>query len=98
MRSAWKRFAGILKTFRIVGLLGAGQVGKTTLARAVATRIGGTVTSFDLESPEDLARLRESELALRGLRGLVVVDEIQRRPDRYPVLRVLAARRPLPAL
>jgi len=86
-----------LRTFRIVGLLGARQVGKTTLARDVAAAFGGTTTFFDLESPEDVARLREPELALRHLRGLVVLDEIQRRPDLFPVLRVLADRRPLPA-
>ena len=86
-----------LQTFRVVGLLGARQVGKTTLARDVATRFKGPATFFDLESPEDLARLREPELTLRGLRGLVILDEIQRRPDLFPVLRVLSDRRPLPA-
>jgi len=52
---------------------------------------------FDLEDPRDLARLREPMTALEGLRGLVVIDEIQRAPDLFPVLRVLADRRPLPA-
>ncbi len=59
--------------------------------------VGGVTTFFDLENPEDVARLREPELTLGPLRGLVVLDEIQRRPDLFPVLRVLADRRPLPA-
>lgn len=86
-----------LRLFGIVGLLGPRQVGKTTLARDVAASVRGAVTRFDLESPEDLARLAEPELALRSLRGLVILDEIQRRPDLFPVLRVLADRRPAPA-
>jgi predicted AAA+ superfamily ATPase len=52
----------------------------------------GTVSYFDLENPEDLARLAEPMLALKGLGGLVVIDEIQRFPDLFPVLRVLADR------
>ncbi len=76
-----------LRQFRVVGLLGARQVGKTTLAREVAAAFRGQTTHFDLERPEDVARLREPELALAPLRGLVVLDEIQRRPDLFPVLR-----------
>ncbi len=87
----------LLRTFRVVGILGARQVGKTTLARQVVAGQRGPTTLFDLESPQDLARLRDPELALGPLRGLVVLDEIQRRPDLFPVLRVLADRRPLPA-
>ncbi|MGA3211939.1 MAG: ATP-binding protein, partial [Terriglobales bacterium] len=52
---------------------------------------------FDLEDPQSLARLSEPELALRSLKGLVVIDEIQRRPELYPILRVLADRKPLRA-
>ena len=52
---------------------------------------------FDLEDPASLARLAEPDVALRPLRGLVVIDEIQRRPDLFPLLRVLSDRRPLPA-
>ena len=86
-----------LANFRVVGILGARQAGKTTIARQVAAGFRGPTTFFDLESPEDVARLRDPELTLRPLRGLVVLDEIQRRPDLFPVLRVLADRRPLPA-
>ncbi len=70
--------------------MGARQVGKTTLARQLAATHRGPVTVFDLESAEDLALLADPLLALRPLRGLVVVDEVQRRPDLFPTLRVLA--------
>lgn len=52
---------------------------------------------FDLEDPASLARLTEPGIALRSLKGLIVIDEIQRRPDLFPLLRVLADRKPLPA-
>jgi predicted AAA+ superfamily ATPase len=67
-------------------------VGKTTLARQTAEAYKGPVAFFDLESDEDLARLSDPLLALRPLRGLVVLDEIQRRPDLFRTLRVLADR------
>lgn len=81
----------------VVAILGARQVGKTTLARRVVERVGESVTWFDLEDPADLARLADPGVALRGLRGLVVLDEVQRSPDLFPLLRVLADRDPLPA-
>jgi hypothetical protein len=83
---------GLLTRHRAVGLLGARQVGKTTLARQVAARRGGPATFFDLENPADLARLEDPMLALEPLQGLVVIDEIQRRPELFPVLRVLLDR------
>lgn len=84
-----------LKRSRIVALLGPRQCGKTTLAREFVP--ADSPNYFDLEDPTGLARLAEPDLALRSLRGLVVIDEIQRRPDLFPLLRVLADRRPLPA-
>jgi predicted AAA+ superfamily ATPase len=86
-----------LRASPIVALLGARQVGKTTLARQLAGRFHGPTTMFDLEDSRDLARLEDPMLALRACRGLVVLDEIQRRADLFPTLRVLADRRPLPA-
>ena len=80
---------------RVVALVGPRQCGKTTLARTLAR--AGRVAYFDLEDPRTLARLDEPMTALEGLRGLVVIDEVQLRPDLFPVLRVLADRRPLPA-
>ena len=86
-----------LRRSPVVAILGPRQVGKTTLALTLARRGGRRVTRFDLEDPEDLRQLADPKLALRGLRGLIILDEIQRRPDLFPVLRVLADRRPLPA-
>lgn len=82
----------------VVGLLGARQVGKTTLACELAKRRRGAVHFFDLESSADLAPLTaDPMLALSPLRGLVVLDEIQRLPEVFPTLRVLADRPGVPA-
>ncbi len=78
-------------------MLGARQVGKTTLAGVIGGEYGGEVTIFDLENPADQARLSEPQLALEPLRGLVILDEIQRMPDIFPLLRVLADRPGQPA-
>jgi predicted AAA+ superfamily ATPase len=77
-----------------VAILGARQVGKTTLALQILRRTRVPGERFDLEDPADLARLADPKLALADLKGLVVIDEIQRQPDVFPVLRVLADRRP----
>lgn len=83
---------GLLKRHPIVGVIGARQVGKTTLVRAYAAQYPAPVTFFDLENPEDLSRLADPMLALKTLQGLVVIDEIQRLPELFPVLRVLVDR------
>jgi len=83
---------GLLKRHRVVGITGARQVGKTTLARSLAARWKQRVTYFDLENPADQARLAEPLLALQSLGGLIVIDEIQRSPHLFEVLRVLADR------
>jgi predicted AAA+ superfamily ATPase len=80
---------------RIVALLGPRQCGKTTLARQFVSPESSNY--FDLEDPLSLARLDEAMTALRNLTGLVVIDEIQRRPELFPILRVLADRDPLPS-
>jgi len=72
----------------VVALVGPRQCGKTTLARALASARRSVY--FDLEDPLDLERLVQPKLALAELDGLVVIDEIQRRPDLFQVLRVLA--------
>ena len=87
-----KNLQGLLKRHRVVGIIGARQVGKTTLARSLVKTIDKKVTYFDLENPEDQSRLADPMLALKELKGLVVVDEIQRHPDLFPVLRVLVDR------
>ncbi|MGK0309219.1 MAG: putative AAA+ superfamily ATPase [Lentimonas sp.] len=79
----------------IVGLLGARQVGKTTLAREFVDK--DSVNYFDLEDPT-VANIMENPMtALQSLKGLVVIDEAQRQPNLFPVLRVLADRDDQPA-
>lgn len=84
-----------LKRSRVVALLGPRQCGKTTLARQIVP--ASSPNYFDLEDPRHLERLAEPMSALENLRDIVVIDEVQRRPDLFPVLRVLADRTPLPA-
>lgn len=79
----------------VVALYGPRQCGKTTLAREIAG--AETTKYFDLEDPASERRLSEPMLALRDLRGVVVIDEVQRQPGLFPILRVLADRKPLPA-
>lgn len=84
-----------LKRNRVVALIGPRQCGKTTLARQVVSP--DSANYFDLENPVSLARLEEPMIELQDLRGVIVIDEIQRRPDLFPILRVLSDRAPLPA-
>lgn len=86
----------LLDLGRSVVLLGPRQCGKTTLAHIIANT-SDTTTHFDLENPADIARLTDPMLALEPLTGLVILDEIQSRPDIMPVLRVLLDRKPLPS-
>jgi hypothetical protein len=87
-----ERLAWLSRTFPVVAILGARQVGKTTLARAFGETWSGPVTRLDLERAADLALLADPELVLAPLQGLVILDEIQRRPELFPVLRVLVDR------
>jgi uncharacterized protein len=86
-----------LRSFPVVAVVGTRQVGKTTLARQLVARRKARTSYFDLERPEDLARLDDPMLALEPQSGLVVLDEVQRRPELFPTLRVLADRKPLRA-
>ncbi len=85
----------VARQFRVhpvVGLLGARQVGKTTLAHIIAGADEQQVHVFDLEDPAAQARLADPRLALAPLEGLVILDEVQRLPDVFSVLRVLVDR------
>lgn len=93
----FERLRALLSQFPVVGLVGARQVGKTTLALALADDFPGETTRFDLENPRHLNRLADPLFALEELRGLVVLDEVQLRPELFPVLRVLADRPGTPA-
>lgn len=84
-----------LKTNPVVALLGPRQAGKTTLAHQIAR--GRPTTILDLENPAVARRLAEPGTMLEPLTGLVIIDEVQRQPELFPLLRVLADRRPQPA-
>ena len=79
-----KKLEESIAQFPVTAILGPRQCGKTTLARALQAD-----HFFDLESPRDLAALEEPQLALEDLTGLIVIDEIQRAPDLFPLLRHL---------
>jgi predicted AAA+ superfamily ATPase len=86
----------VLRHNPVCALLGPRQCGKTTLARELI-RARKDVHVFDLETASGRARLAQPELSLSPLKGLVVIDEIQREPTLFEVLRPLSDRRGIPA-
>ncbi|MDE0052869.1 MAG: ATP-binding protein, partial [Gammaproteobacteria bacterium] len=95
VRDAHRAIKTAIRRAPIVVLSGPRQCGKTTLARQFLA--SDSVNYFDLESPASLARLDEPMTALAPLRGLVVIDEVQLRPELFPTLRVLVDRTPAPS-
>ncbi len=77
-----------MAVFPVTAILGPRQCGKTTLAREFPAD-----HYFDLENPRDEALLAEPQLALEALSGLIVIDEIQRAPELFPLLRYLVAQK-----
>lgn len=86
-QSLSKQLQDSIEHFRVTALLGPRQCGKTTLARSLDLP---RENRFDLEDPLDQARLQNPRDVLGNLTGLVMIDEFQRQPDLFPVLRVLA--------
>ncbi|HOV38264.1 MAG TPA: ATP-binding protein [Spirochaetales bacterium] len=84
-----ERISSLIASFPVTAILGARQVGKSTLAKSFAFP-----HYFDLENPRDLARLDQPLLALERLGGTVVIDEIQRKPDLFPLVRYLVDQNP----
>lgn len=92
---AYKNITKILELFPVAALLGPRQCGKTTLARIIAEK--NPSTFFDLENPVDVARLTAPMSVLENIKGLVIIDEIQRKPELFELLRVLTDRADNPA-
>lgn len=84
------RIGEVFRVHPIAALLGPRQCGKTTLAHILAQR--EPCELFDLENPVDVQRLSAPKTALQGLSGLVIIDEIQRKPELFELLRVLVDR------
>lgn len=83
-KTDWATLNKLMSVFPVTAILGPRQCGKTTLAQLLAADF-----YFDLENPRDLARLEQPQLAMEDLTGLIVIDEIQRLPDLFPLLRYL---------
>ena len=79
----------LMKLFPVTAILGPRQAGKTTLARRFKPD-----HIFDLENPRDLAMLEQPQMALEPLRGLIMIDEMQRKPDLFPLIRYLVDQNP----
>jgi len=79
----------LLNIFPVTAILGARQVGKTTLAKTFQPD-----HYFDLENPRDLVPLETPQLTLEKLKGLIVIDEVQRKPELFPLLRYLVDTNP----
>ncbi len=91
------KLSSAVRRSRIVALLGPRQCGKTTLAKSFLKNYNRKTVYYDLESSEDSALLKNPQTVLGAGIGLVIIDEIQRQPGLFPVLRVLVDRKPLPA-
>jgi len=85
----FREIANLIKEFPVTGILGPRQCGKTTISNEFKHD-----HYFDLENPRDLARLDNPQLALEDLKGLIVIDEIQRKPDLFPLMRYLIDSQP----
>jgi len=89
-RELQKKIVASLQNFPVVGILGSRQVGKTTLALEIRSHYSHATVYLDLELPSDLSKIAEPELYLNQYRNsLVIIDEIQRMPSLFPVLRAL---------
>ncbi len=90
-RTIHRVIEGSLKKFPVVGILGSRQTGKTTLAKAIQEGRSSPKTIYlDLELPSDLNKLKDPELYLQQYsNALVVIDEIQRMPSLFPVIRAM---------
>lgn len=93
-RKLTKQLVSFISKFPVVGIVGPRQVGKTTLIKSILHKIEKETIYLDLESPEDFNKLIDAELFLKGFEDhTVVIDEVQRRPELFPILRSLVDRK-----
>jgi predicted AAA+ superfamily ATPase len=78
-----------LNKTKVLALLGPRQSGKTTLAKQLIAELSEPIHYFDLENPRDLNALSEAQLVFEPLNGLIVIDEIQRKPNLFSLMRYL---------
>ncbi|MBO0932581.1 ATP-binding protein [Fibrella sp. HMF5036] len=98
VRAIMARLLEDLAYFPVVGLVGPRQVGKTTLAKGLAGQFTKPIVYFDLELESDRRRLTDAETFLRQYTGYcVVIDEVQRMPQLFPLLRALVDQQREPA-
>jgi len=89
-RAITDRVKEALRSFPVVGLVGPRQVGKTTVAKMLMHGCEANIQYLDLERPSDLRKLEDPELYLKAFSDrLVILDEAQRRPDLFPLIRSL---------
>ena len=89
-RKLKKAVISSLARYPVVGLFGCRQVGKTTLAKIIAKAFRKKVVYLDIELPSDLSKLQEPELYLNQFTDhLVIIDEIQRMPALFPLMRAM---------
>ncbi len=90
IRSLQKKLLNALQNMPVVALLGSRQVGKKTLALQVSQLVGKESAYLDLELDSDLAKLSDAEGYLRRFKNkLLIIDEVQRASDLFPLLRGL---------
>ena len=97
-RKAEKKIEKLLSYFPAVAIVGPRQVGKTSLALAMSAALPKPTVYLDLENPNDLAKLENPSLFLEPLaEHTVILDEVQRKPDLFPVLRGIIDKHRVPA-
>lgn len=85
-----ERLLKLLSYFPVVGIVGPRQVGKTTLVKSLKQIVSTETVYLDLEYPNDLNKLTDPTLFLEKLAAsCVIIDEVQRRPDLFPIIRSL---------